>query len=219
MSALFPKSANTLMRIALITLATMPAVAIGGLLLYVRSDYGTGQGHPYEQPVQFDHRHHVVDVGIDCRYCHASVETGPLAGIPSTQVCMGCHNQVWNKSPYLDPVRDWYFTGKPIPWERVHNLPDFVYFDHSIHVNKGVGCVSCHGRVDTMASVQQVEPLTMSWCLDCHRSPEKNLRPLDQITSTVWAPPSDPKEAEALAQKLAADLNVHTRTSCSTCHR
>lgn len=216
MSALFPKHFNTVARVSLAVGALVPAVAIGGLFLFVRTPAGYGTDHQAEQPVQFDHRHHVKDLGLDCRYCHTSVEQSPTAGIPPTQLCMGCHAQVWNRSPLLDPVRNWYFTDRPIPWKRVHNLPDFVYFDHAIHVNKGVGCVSCHGRVDEMASVEQVETLTMGWCLDCHRDPEPHLRPKDQLTNLAWKPEGDPAE---LGRKLIQEYGVHTRTSCSTCHR
>lgn len=216
MSALFPRHSNTLARVTLAIVATIPVVAIGGLMLYVRTPFAYGTNKPYEQPVQFDHRHHVKDLGLDCRYCHTSVEQSPTAGIPSTQLCMGCHGQIWNRSPLLDKVRDAYFKDKPIPWKRVHNLPDFVYFDHSIHVNKGVGCASCHGRVDEMASVQQVNILTMGWCLDCHRNPAPNIRPKSEITNLAWVAEGDPAE---LGQKLIQEYDVHTRTSCSTCHR
>lgn len=216
MSALFPKHYNTLARVSLAVAALVPAVAIGGLMLYVRTPFGYGTNEPYEQPVQFDHRHHVKDLGLDCRYCHTSVEQSATAGIPPTELCMGCHNQVWNKSPLLDPVREWYFTDQPIPWKRVHNLPDFAYFHHGIHVNKGIGCASCHGRVDEMASVEQVAPLTMGWCLDCHRNPEQYIRPKDQITNLAWVAEGDPIE---LGKALVKEYDVHTRTSCSTCHR
>ena len=188
-------------------------------MAYVRSPFVTNQNRPKEQPIEFDHRHHVGDEQIDCRYCHFSVEKSPSAGIPSTTVCMSCHAQVWNKSPYLAMVRQAYFTDQPIPWVRIHNLPDFVYFNHSIHVAKGVGCVTCHGRVDYMGAIEQYAPLTMSWCLDCHRNPKPNLRPQEFITSMTWQPPKDPQEAQALADKLAKDYDVHSRTSCSTCHR
>ena len=131
---------------------------------------------------------------------------------------MSCHAQVWNKSPYLDRVRKAYFADQPIPWVRVHNLPDFVYFNHAIHVNKGVGCVTCHGRVDQMAAVEQEAPLTMGWCLDCHRNPEPNLRPLEFITSMTWAPPPRPRPPRS-ARSWPRSYDVHSRTSCSTCHR
>jgi hypothetical protein len=197
-------------------LLATPALGLAALMLYVRTPLNTGQNHPVEQPIEFDHRHHVADVGIDCRYCHQSVEDSSSAGLPATSVCMNCHSQVWNKSPLLQVVRQKYFTDQPIPWNRVHNLPDFVYFNHSIHVNKGVGCVTCHGRVDQMAAVQQAEPLTMGWCLDCHRDPSAFLRPREQITNMAWLPP---KDAATLGKQLATQYDVHSRTSCTTCHR
>jgi hypothetical protein len=216
MSALFRPSSNTAFRV------TLGAVALGALGLlgavwgYWRTPYGMRQQDPVTQPVQFDHRHHVTDDGIDCRYCHSNVDRGASAGIPSTELCLNCHSQIWNKSPRLEKVRESYFTGKPIPWVRVHKVPDFVYFDHAIHVNKGVGCVTCHGRVDQMPSVEQVAPLTMSWCLECHRNPAPNLRPQAEIVSATWQPEGDPA---ALAEDLMKRYQVHGRTSCSTCHR
>jgi hypothetical protein len=171
---------------------------------------------PIEQPIQFDHRHHTRDEGIDCRFCHSQVDKSPHAGVPSSQLCLNCHSQVWNQSPLLDPVRRSFIEGRPITWQKVNDVPDFVYFNHSIHVNKGVGCVTCHGRVDQMPAVEKAYPLTMSWCLNCHRSPEKHLRPLEEVTNMAWAPEGD---AELVGQELAVKNQVHTRTSCSTCHR
>ncbi|NOK35409.1 cytochrome C [Corallococcus exercitus] len=216
---LFPRWTNTVSRLSAAMLLAVPAIAIGGLLAYVRSPHVTNQAHPVEQPIEFDHRHHAGDEQIDCRYCHWTVEKSPSAGIPSTTVCMSCHAQVWNKSPYLTEVRKAFFADQPIPWVRVHNLPDFVYFNHSIHVSKGVGCATCHGRVDQMGAIEQASPLTMSWCLDCHRNPGPNLRPQEFITSMTWAPPAEKAEASALAEKLSKEYDVHSRTSCSTCHR
>ncbi|QAT87840.1 putative cytochrome c [Corallococcus coralloides] len=206
-------------RLSAAMLLAVPAIAIGGLLAYVRSPLVTNQARPVEQPIEFDHRHHAGDEQIDCRYCHWTVEKSPSAGIPSTTVCMSCHAQVWNKSPYLTEVRKAFFADQPIPWVRVHNLPDYVYFNHSIHVGKGVGCATCHGRVDQMGAIEQSAPLTMSWCLDCHRNPGPNLRPPEFITSMTWAPPTEKAEASALAEKLTKEYDVHSRTSCSTCHR
>jgi hypothetical protein len=184
-------------------------------MVFVRSPLFTGQGEPIMQPLQFDHRHHVADVGIDCRYCHATVETAASAGYPATEVCMSCHGQIWNQSPLLAPVRQSYFTGQALPWKRVHELPDYVYFNHSIHVNKGVGCVTCHGRVDQMGEVMQDAPLTMEWCLDCHRDPTSRLRPREHLTDLAWTP-ADPA---AVGRQVAQSLDVHTRTSCTACHR
>ena len=221
---LFPRWTNTVSRLSAAALLGIPAIAIGGFMAYVRSPYGTGQANIPEQPIEFDHRHHVRDEQIDCRYCHWTVENSPSAGIPSTQVCMSCHAQVWNKSPYLVQVRKAYFEDRAIPWVRVHNLPDYVYFNHAIHVNKGVGCVTCHGRVDEMAAIKQNAPLTMSWCLDCHRNPGPNLRPAEAITSMTWTmPTTNPDGTKVDPVKYADDMvkayDVHTRTSCDTCHR
>ncbi|HJZ89056.1 MAG TPA: cytochrome c3 family protein [Polyangia bacterium] len=216
MSALFPPWTNTVSRFSLVCLALGGVVGAVLLVLWVESPYFTGQHGPIEQPVQFDHRHHVADDGIDCRYCHSTVETAASAGFPALSVCMNCHGQIWNKSPMLEQVRAAYFSDRAIPWNRVHRLPDFVYFNHSIHVAKGVGCVSCHGRVDQMAQVTQVAPLTMGWCLGCHRAPEPNLRPREEITHLGWRPPTD---SGALGHALVAQYDVHTRVSCSTCHR
>ena len=213
---LFPRWTNTLARSTAALLLAVPAVGIAALMIYVRSPYGTFSDAPVEQPIQFDHRHHVIDIGVDCRFCHTTVDQGPYAGVPPTATCMNCHSQVWNKSPLLAKVRQHYFTDTAIPWERVNNLPDFVYFNHSIHVNKGVGCVSCHGRVDQMAAVQQAMPLTMAWCLECHRNPYPNLRPREEVTNMAWIPPSDP---EAFGRELARKYDVVPRTSCTTCHR
>ena len=141
-------------------------------MLYARTPYARGMQDPIEQPLQFDHRHHTRDEGIDCRYCHNTVDKSPSAGIPPTQLCLNCHSQVWNKSPLLEPVRQSFIQNKPLEWRRVYKVPEFVYFNHAIHVNKGVGCVSCHGRVDKMAAVEKDTTLTMGFCLDCHRHPD-----------------------------------------------
>ena len=215
--SLFRPRHNTLAQISLMVVAAGALGVPGGLMLYARTPIARGMMDPIEQPIQFDHRHHVVDDGIDCRYCHTSAERGPSAGIPSTALCMNCHAQVWNKSPRLEPVRQSYFTGEPIPWVRVHRLPDFVYFNHAIHVNKGVGCESCHGRVDQMPAVEQLAPLTMGWCLECHRNPAPNLRPVEEVTAMGWTPP--PGDAAAYGRELMKRYDVHTRTSCTTCHR
>jgi hypothetical protein len=216
MSALFRPRSNTIFRVTLGLVGLGVLGLLGAVWGYWRTPYGMQLQNPVAQPVQFDHRHHVVDDGIDCRYCHSNVDRGASAGIPSTELCLNCHSQIWSKSPRLAMVRESYFTGKPIPWMRVHKVPDFVYFNHAIHVNKGIGCVTCHGRVDQMAAIEKVAPLTMSWCLECHRNPGPNLRPQSEIVSTTWQPEGDPA---ALAAELAKKYDVHGRTSCSTCHR
>ncbi len=214
-SALFPPWTNTVIRLVLACIFGSVAGAITLLLIYVRSPFFTNQNEPVVQPIEFDHRHHVADDGIDCRYCHSSVDKVASAGYPSTEVCMSCHGQIWNQSPLTEPVRRSFFTDQPLEWKRVHDLPGYAYFNHSIHVNQGVGCVECHGRVDEMAEVRRVSPLTMGWCLDCHRDPEPHLRPREFITSMTW----QPDDARAVGHAVAAKNGVHTRTSCTTCHR
>src|SRR6476659_755398 len=188
MSPLFRPRHNTLAQISWFVVAAGAAGVPLGLMLYARTPYARGMQEPVEQPIQFDHRHHTRDEGIDCRFCHSTVDRSPHAGIPATQPCLNCHSQIWNQSPLLDPIRRSFIEGTPIVWKKVNDVPDFVYFNHSIHVNKGVGCVSCHGRIDQMAAVEKAEPLNMRWCLDCHRAPEKNLRPVEEVTNMAWAP-------------------------------
>ncbi|HYV67349.1 MAG TPA: cytochrome c3 family protein [Myxococcales bacterium] len=219
MSALFKPWTNTAFRLALFALALLfTGGLIAGPMIYVRSPLYTQQQDPIDQPVQFDHRHHVGDEGIDCRYCHSSVEKSSFAGIPATSVCLNCHSQIWNKSPKLAPVRESFFSDRPIVWNKVNKLPHFVYFNHSIHVKQGVGCVTCHGRIDQMAQVEKWAPLTMGWCLDCHRNPERFLRPREEVTSMTFTPGGE-HEQLALGERLKAEYHVATRTSCTTCHR
>src|SRR5215471_4031531 len=189
MRPLFPPWSNTVFRVVLAVLAGGAGGGLLTLLLYKRTPLATGQHEPVTQPIEFDHRHHVADDGIDCRYCHNTVETSSSAGFPATSVCMNCHAQIWNQSPYLDLVRQSYFSGKPIEWKKVHRLPDFVYFNHSIHVAKGVGCVTCHGRVDQMAEIRQGPSMQMSWCLECHRDPKPNIRTQKYITAMIEQAP------------------------------
>ncbi|HZH13573.1 MAG TPA: cytochrome c3 family protein [Archangium sp.] len=215
MAWIFTPRANTVVRAVAAGLLATPALGAVGLWAYARSPLAQNMRQPIAQPVQFDHRHHAGDEAIDCRYCHSTVEVSSSAGYPSQATCMGCHAQIWNQSPLLEPVRQFYFADRPIPWSRVHDLPDFVYFNHAIHVSKGVGCVTCHGRVDLMPSVQQAQPLSMGWCLDCHRNPVPNLRPREAITAMRWQPrPGDPSPEE-----LARRYDVQPRTNCTTCHR
>jgi len=213
MPALFPPWSNTILKLAVALALGTVVTATAAPMVFVRTPYATQQLEPRTQPVQFDHRHHTRDDGIDCAYCHFEAKRSRYAGIPPTELCMGCHGQVWNDSPFLKPVRTSYFTKTPIAWQRVHALPDFVHFEHSAHVNKGVGCVTCHGRVDLMAQVYQVAPLTMQFCIDCHRAPDAHLRPLDRITDMTWQPES-PAEGTSLRRALHAEPS----TNCSTCH-
>jgi hypothetical protein len=187
------------------------------LMALARSPLTTGQRLVVEQPVEFDHRHHVRDDGIDCRYCHENAERSNYAGVPPTSRCMDCHAQVWTRAALLEPVRRSAALALPIRWRRVHRLPDFVYFDHAAHTARGVGCASCHGRVDQMAKVAQQAPLTMAWCLDCHRHPEAALRPRERITDMEWAPDADAQRRIGTA--LVRQLGIAPPTDCSGCHR
>jgi len=216
---IFHRSTNTLSRLSLFSALFLVALFLSVLAEIERSSYITEADVVREQPIQFSHKHHVEDDGIDCRYCHTSVEQSAFAGIPPTKTCMNCHSQIFAASPYLEPIRESFRTGKPIEWTRVHKLPEFVYFDHSIHVNKGVGCASCHGQVDRMPLVRQVASLQMEWCLDCHRHPERALRPREQVFNMQWQPPADQLEQ---GRRLAREYNIRSveeLTSCSTCHR
>ncbi len=212
----FHRSTNTIARVSIFGAVFVLAAAAYGLALLNRSSYVTQAGVAREQPIQFSHRHHAGELGIDCRDCHTTVETSASAGFPPTQTCMNCHKQIWLDSPFLEPVRSSFATGRSIEWTRVHDLPDFVYFDHSIHVNKGVACVTCHGRVDRMNLTWQHASLQMEWCVDCHRHPEGNLRPREQVFNMTWVPPGNPVD---LGRELLKTYDVHTRTDCSTCHR
>jgi hypothetical protein len=216
MAAVFPRWSNTAVRVIVITLFGGVALAIAAPMIYVRTPWNTRQYEPIDQPVEFDHRHHSQDDGINCVFCHTSVYKAGNAGIPSTDKCMGCHSQIWSQSSMLEPVRRSYFSDMPIPWNRVHDLPNFVYFNHSIHVNKGVGCSTCHGRVDWMPAVYQAAPLTMAWCLDCHRAPEQHLRPQDQITNMRFRPEA---QSPAVRARLRDELGVQSLTDCIVCHR
>ena len=219
MSQIFPPSANSYARGSIVGLL----VLIGTLGLTLdrlsRSPYVTRADTFREQPVPFSHAHHVGGLGVDCRYCHTTVETSSFANIPPTKTCMNCHSQIWSTSPTLEPVRASYRTGQSIRWTRVHDLPDFVYFNHSIHVNKGVGCETCHGRVDRMPLTWQENTLRMEWCLECHRNPEKYVRPREFITTMGYQPEED---QETVGRRLVHDYGIQdarTLTSCSTCHR
>jgi hypothetical protein len=216
MPQIFHRSTNTIARVSIFGAVFF----IGGLLALVaavsRSPWVTQADVPREQPIQFSHERHVAGNGIDCRYCHTSVEDSRFAGIPPTKTCIACHSQIFANSPFLEPVRTSFTTGRPLQWTRVHDLPDFVYFDHSIHVNKGVGCTTCHGPVDRMPLMWQEQSLQMEWCLDCHRAPEKYVRPKEEVFSVAWQPPPDQIDQ---GRALVKAYGIQTRTSCSTCHR
>ena len=232
MAQIFHRSANSFSRISLMLV---------GLLLVVlgltanelqRSPYWTNQGVRPEQPVPFSHQHHVSGLGIQCQYCHTSVEKASFAGIPPTKTCMNCHSQIWSNAQLLEPVRASYRSGESLQWTRVNQLPDFVYFNHSIHINKGVGCNTCHGPVDQMPLMYQQASLQMEWCLECHRAPENNLRPRSQVFNMRYQQPTSANpvvaEGKSYADQatLGKDLvekykvrSVLDITSCNTCHR
>lgn len=218
MAQIFHPSTNTVSKLTIFGAVFL----IGGLLWLLaelnRSSYVTQANVVRPQPVPFSHKHHVSGLGIDCRYCHTAVEQSAFAGIPSTSTCMNCHSQIWTNSPMLEPVRESYRTGQPLRWTRVHNLAEFVYFNHGIHVNKGVGCATCHGPVDQMPLIAQEESLLMEWCLDCHRNPERYLRPREEVFNMSWTAP--PNQSE-LGLELVRKYNVRTEqlTDCSVCHR
>jgi hypothetical protein len=216
MAQLFHRSINTVARVSIIV-----AVVSAGLFLWAadavyRSPYFTDVGIPREQVVPFSHKHHVNGLGLDCRYCHTSVEKAAFAGIPPTETCMTCHSQIWQDSEMLEPVRESYQTNKALKWNRVHDLPDFVYFDHSAHVQNGIGCTSCHGQVDQMPLMWRDASLYMEWCLECHRAPENFVRPREEVFSMEWTPPADQKEQ---GRKLVQQYEIESLTDCSTCHR
>jgi hypothetical protein len=211
----FPKWVNKLRPALAIVLVGVPVYVIV-LVAYGASPKTINVGYQPTQPVAYSHALHAGELGIDCRYCHTTVEEAAYAAVPPTQTCMNCHKTIRYNSDRLLPVRDSYATGKPIEWVKVHDLPDYVYFNHGAHVLRGVGCVSCHGRVDKMEVVWQVEPLSMGWCLDCHRNPEPHLRPAELVTQMDWVPMEDP---QALGRRLREQYNINPSTDCSTCHR
>src|SRR6266480_3325962 len=219
MAQIFHRSTNFIARFSVFSFIFIMGFAVLAVLQAARSPYMTRQNITREQPVQFSHKHHVGDDGIDCRYCHTSVETAASAGMPSTAVCMNCHKQIWANSPYLEPVRASFKTGKPLEWIRVHDLPDFAYFNHSIHVSKGVGCSTCHGRIDQMPVVSQANSLQMEWCLECHRRPENFVRPKEKVFDMEWRPPADQKQKGLELVKAYRIQGANVLTSCSTCHR
>jgi len=218
MAQIFHPSTNTIAKVSIFGGVFIVAGVAALIMAFVRSAYATGVGVFVEQPVPFSHEHHVSGLGIDCRYCHTSVEDSSFAGIPPTETCMTCHSQIWTNAEMLEPVRESFRTGQPIEWVKVYNLPDFVYFNHSIHVAKGVGCETCHGRVDQMALTYKANSLYMEWCLECHRHPENYLRPREQVFTMGWQPEEN---QVALGRELVEAYNIQVKqlTNCSVCHR
>ena len=218
MAQIFPESANWAAKASILAGLLFAATVLGILLNINRIHYVNRVNIALDQPVPFSHKHHVTGLGIDCRYCHTSVEHGAFAGIPPTETCMTCHSQIWTEAPNLEPVRTSWRENKPIEWNKVHDLPDFVYFDHSIHLAKGVGCQTCHGQVDQMPLMWKVNSLNMEWCIECHKNPEKFVRPKEQVFSMTYR---KPKNQEELGAQLVADYNIQTEQllNCSVCHR
>lgn len=241
MAQIFHRSANTIAKASIVGALLLVGGLLWAALEMQRSPYYTYAGVAKPQPVAFSHQHHVAGLGIDCRYCHTSVETSGFAGIPPTKTCMNCHSQIWTNAPMLEPVRASYRSGQSLTWTRVHDLPDYVYFDHSIHISKGVGCDSCHGPVDKMPLMYQHSSLQMEWCLNCHRAPEKYLRPHrvqgrddDQIFNMAYEQPTPLKpvilpdgqkftnqiELGNYLKKVNKVRSVEDiASSCNTCHR
>lgn len=216
MSQIFPKSANAWSKASIGAVLGL-VVALGAMVgVLQRSDFVTTANTFRDQPVQFSHQHHVGGIGIDCRYCHTSVEVSSSAGIPPTKTCINCHSQIWSTSPYLEPVRSSFRDDKPLRWLRVHDLPDFVYFNHSIHIKKGMGCETCHGRVDRMPLMKQQNSLQMEWCLNCHRNPEQFVRPRSEVFTMGYVPAVDQRE---LGPRLVTEYKIQSLTNCSVCHR
>jgi cytochrome c7-like protein len=229
---IFHRSANVISRASIYAGIFTLAFVLWACIQFQRSPYVTYAGVVRPQPAPFSHQHHVAALGIDCRYCHTSVETSSFAGIPPTKTCMNCHSQIWTSAPLLEPVRESFRSGRSLEWNRVNDLPDFVYFDHSIHINKGVGCNTCHGPVDRMPLMFNYASLQMEWCIECHRAPEKNLRPREQVFNMRYEQPTKDVpvvvDGKAYTDQLSLGRDLvkkyHLRavmdiTSCSTCHR
>jgi len=199
-----------------VAVVTLEASTLGVAYMADRGSWTTSVRDAPEQLIPFSHKHHVKDDGIDCRYCHTGVETSHFAGLPPTETCMTCHSQIWNNATLTQPIRDSWTSGKSIEWTRVHDLPDFVFFNHSIHINKGIGCSTCHAQVDEMPLMYKVNTLYMNWCVNCHRDPAKFIRPLSEVFNIDYKYP--PNQAE-LGPQLVKEYHVQSLTDCVTCHR
>jgi hypothetical protein len=232
MPQIFHRSTNTISRVSIVLALLLVTGFLGAALEMQRSPYYTWRGDAREQPVPFSHQHHVAGLGLDCRYCHTSVEKSNFAGIPPTNTCMNCHRQIWTNAPMLEPVRESFRSGKSLVWTRVNQVPDFVYFNHSIHINKGVGCNDCHGPVNKMPLMYAENSMQMEWCLNCHRAPEKMLRPRDQVFNMDYQKPTSEKPVTVNGQQFTDQIalgtylkkeyhlrSVYDITSCNTCHR
>ena len=219
MAQIFSRRANVHSRVIIVGIVLLVSGAGWATSAIFWSPYTTNVDVPLNQPVPFSHKHHVGDDGIDCRYCHTSVEKSSFAGIPSTQICMTCHSQLWTEAPLLEPVRQSLATNRPLQWNRVNDLPDFTYFNHSIHISKGVGCSTCHGELDKMPLTWRTQTLYMKWCLECHRAPQNYVRPRSEIYNLHWRPPPDQARQGALLVRQNQIDTSGRLTNCSTCHR
>ena len=212
---LFPKWANSVPLVVLLSIVGGVSIVVFVFWFWL-SPENLNVGYQPEQPIPYSHRLHAGELGIDCRYCHVGVETGAHATIPATETCMNCHRIIKKDSPHILKLRESYANNEPIEWVKVHSLGDYAYFNHSRHVNSGVSCVTCHGRVDQMEVVRQVEPLSMGWCLDCHRNPEKYVRPKSTVTDMAWTTTEDQLE---MGRRLVAEYHLNPGEDCNTCHR
>ncbi|MGA1205569.1 MAG: cytochrome c3 family protein [Opitutales bacterium] len=217
MANLFPKWSNQLPVKILTAVVVLGATAVAGISYYFTPKY-TRVGYEPKQPVSYNHYLHAEQLGIDCRYCHSHVEESGHANVPDAGTCMNCHSQVKKDSPLLEPIRSSHATGEPVEWVRIHKVPDYVYFNHAVHVNRGVSCVECHGEVNKMETVYHAKPLSMAFCLDCHRNPEDAIRPLDEVYNLNWTPENKAAHAE-MAKDMVIDWNINPPQSCSGCHR
>ena len=217
MPQIFHRSTNTLSKVSIFGGVILAGTIVAAAITLDRGAFNTDVAVVKEQPVPFSHKHHVTDDGIDCRYCHTSVETSHFAGLPATEICMSCHSQIWSNAALLEPVRASWRTGESLQWTRVHDLPEYVYFNHSIHIAKGVGCATCHGRVDKMPLMFKANTLNMNWCLECHRQPEKFLRPKEEVYNMAYEVSPD-KQLE-VGRELVKKYHVQSLTDCYTCHR
>ena len=215
MAQIFPKASNFIPFVLATVLPVLGLLAVG-VVWYFFSPEFTDVGYAPKQPIPYSHKLHVGELGLDCRYCHVSVEVSPVSNIPPTQTCMNCHTVIKRDSELLEPLRESAASGRPLRWVRVHNLPDYAFFNHAVHVRAGVGCVSCHGRIDQMEVVTQAKPLSMGWCLDCHRNPAQHLRPTEEVTNMDWIPPRD---HAAFAAGVIEAKNLRPREDCTACHR
>jgi hypothetical protein len=216
MAQLFRPSSNVIARLSIALVILLAGSLLAFAYIMDRGHWITNVQIAPEQPIFFSHKHHVKDDGIDCRYCHTTVENSSFANIPPTETCMTCHSQIWSNATATQPIRDSWSSGKSIEWQRVHKLPDFVYFNHSIHVNKGIGCSSCHGKVDEMPWIYKVATLNMNWCLNCHRDPAKFIRPKSEVFNVEYVYPANQAQ---LGPQLMKEYHVQSLTDCVTCHR